>query len=527
LEQLIFREKLNKNTKYQHLLYRRGYLITTKADLDLAHFPFYDNWSKCSITEKYILYIHKEQHYYIHTSQGVTALLIGHAYNPYNGKYKEEDILTDLLDAYLLSERDFFDKLSELTGIHLVCIFSSENNLFVQDATAMKACYYGTCSENTYITSHCQLISDIDKPKRNEYIDRLLHSHSYLKWGSKYLPGDLTVFDDFRRLGPNVCLKQKGNDFSVRRFYPVAEHKKANLSDQNTIEQIAEIIKSSVLLTKKKWNTPAISLSGGIDSRTTLSAAHGQYEDFKYYSFDSKTSEGIDAKAAGEICKTLSIPHHIYRIPEDNACFENWDLCREIIARNSAYVSIPNDNEIRKYIYFSNLKDFDVELKSWASEIGRAFWERRVGVVLPATLKPRHFNIFQTRYFGNPILMWKGDRAYREYLEKTENTEPLFNYEHSDCFCWEYRFGSWGTIVTTGQDIFDFEVTMPLNNRKLMDMFLWFSHDERKNDLVHKAIIEINDNRLSSIKTSVKNHYFGRKRVIIEKAYYLFRTFFI
>ena len=161
------------------------------------------------------------------------------------------------------------------------------------------------------------------------------------------------------------------------------------------------------------------------------------------------------------------------------------------------------------------------------SEIGRAYWGRRYGIELPARLTARHLSIFQTRYFGCPGLLRKSDGAYREYMKKSGFEYPMHNYEMTDMFYCEFRWGSWGTHVTAGQNIFGFEVTMPMNNRKLMDMFLWYPHDTRKVDGVHKAIIERNDDRLISVGKNVHNDYMSKKRLRLEHLYYKYRTMFI
>ena len=101
----------------------------------------------------------------------------------------------------------------------------------------------------------------------------------------------------------------------------------------------------------------------------------------------------------------------------------------------------------------------------------------------------------------------------------------MYNYENSDLFYWEYRFGSWGTIVTNGQDIFNFEVTMPLNNRKIMDMFLWYPHAFRRADGVNQAVTVINEPKMQEIAFNVHNDYLNKKRLLLETVYYRYRMF--
>lgn len=521
----MMKSQLDLHPNCRNLLFRRGYILTNRTDVDLEAYPFYGNWSKHCVTESFILYLHKEQHFYVQSSQNITALLIGHAYNPFTMQADENVILQDCIAAYLKSETVFFDKVSELTGIHLIALFTEGRALFVQDCSGMEMCCYGKQGKNLYLTSCIAAVGDIDNLARDKFADKLLASRSY-RFGSKYLPGDLTGFKDFYRLGPNVYLEYKNNTFDICRFYPAAAHKTVDENNTEVVSEIARLLKNSVSLCAEKWKKPAISLSGGTDSRTTLSAANGSYDKFYYYSFESKMQEKNDAEAAHNICSDLGLEHTIYPITENNADCENYELFREIVRYNSAGVSDPPEHEIRKYIFLSTLDDFEVELKSWASEIGRAFWGRRYGITLPEKLTPRHFSIFQTRFIGAPLLLKQSDVAYRTYMEKSDFESSMYNYEQTDMFYWEYRFGSWGTIVTTGQNIFNFEVTMPMNNRKIMDMFLWYPHATRVVDGVHQNVIKANNPNMKNIGNHIHNDYLDKKRLFIERMYYYYRTIF-
>src|SRR5699024_5766984 len=126
-----------------------------------------------------------------------------------------------------------------------------------------------------------------------------------------------------------------------------------------------------------------------------------------------------------------------------------------------------------KLIHMYHLDNFDIEVKSWGGEIARVFYERKYGIKLPNKLSERHLSIFQTRYFMAPKLLRKSDCYYRDFMEETQLDKPIYNYNHADLVYWEVRMGSWGTSVYSSQD-FANDVTIPLNNRKILDMLLWF-----------------------------------------------------
>lgn len=519
---------LDKMPEYREKLYIRGYLITDNDySKDMVNFPFYSNWNnynigKSKMGSEFKLYVHKKQTSYSFQKDQITVTIIGHAYNPFSMVEDENLILEDLYKAYKSSMREFFNEVSELTGIHLVVINDCGNLIFLQDCGGMKTCYYGLINKYTYITSHPQLVADILKLKMDLQISELMRK-KFFSLSGRYLPGNLSPFKELKRLGPNTFALMS-DKISIERFYPVAAHPEIEESSYSEIiEKISVLINRNIELASRKWKRPSISLSGGMDSKTTLSCANGMYENFSFYSFHSKPQELEDASAAHNICEGLGIKHDVYSIPTSNDEFDDFEIFKKIINHNASYIDKPKDNEIRKFIYLSKLDKYDVELKSWISEIGRAMWGKKYGVSLPKRLTPRHFSIFQTRYFGSPKLLKHADTNYEEYLRLIDLENAPFNYNHADMFYWEFRFGSWGANVATTQDIFSHVVTMPMNNRKIIDMFLWFPYEFRHNDGVNKAIINYSNKKLGNLDFEVKNMYLRKNRTIIEKIYYYYR----
>ncbi|HNS32217.1 MAG TPA: asparagine synthase-related protein [bacterium] len=524
------REILVKYPEYREALFCRGYLVTSRVFENTDGYPFYGQWKiapfgKLLDGSEVSIYCHKWQSCNIVELEGVKAALIGHAYNPFDMKYSEPDILHDCIKAYRKGRAVFFDKVSELTGIHVILLNDKGNLLALQDCAGMRACYYGKQGKDIYLVSHPRMAGDICGLDIDPFVKELTGKW-FFRYGWQILPCSLSPYKEFRKLGCNTCL-EFGTQFSVRRFYPVKPHPELTPgSYDQAMKTIAGLIRNNIELSAMKWRRPLISLSGGTDSRTTFACANGLYDRVKCFSFHSKPSEVIDAGAAHEICEKMGVEHRIYPIPDTNAQVKDYEILRKIICHNISYIAIPHENEIRKYIFLYRLNDFDVELKSWISEIGRAIREKRYGMKFPEKLTPRHFSIFQTRYMFAPRLLRKTDGYYKEYMEEINLEKPLYNYEHVDFHTWEFVFGFWGQGVVTSHDIFRHTVTMPMNNRKIIDMFLWFPHEFRKNDMLHRGVIKHANKKLSEIDISVHNPYIGGKRVFLEKAYYRYATMF-
>lgn len=513
---------LNRNPQYCEMLFRRGYLFTSKKIEGLNEFPFYSNWSTEKIG-RYFLYVHKEQTYYQLEQNGRQVVIIGHAYNPFNKKYKEEELCEELLEAYSVNLESYFDKISEFTGLHVIVLIDHQKVFVCQDACSLTGCYFGIIDGSMYISEQSQLIADLCDLKMDDKVRKLVESKCY-NIGNRHLPGNLSPYKKVRRLGANTYLLFDGR-FSVRRFFPSRPHNEATSEEeiQNTINRIGDLLHNGIECCTKKWNRCAISLSGGTDSKTTLACAKGLYDKFSYFSFYSKPQELVDATAAAEICDKLGLKHTLYPIPQENSSFENFELVKNILKHNTSYFKNLADNEIRKYLYLHDISAYDIELKSWASEVPRVFLERKYQLKMPKTLTERHCSIFQTRFFMHPFLLKWSDETYYRFLRSIGLEKPLFNYEHSDLFYWEIRMGCWGVSVISSQQLYH-RMTIPMNNRKILDLFLTIPRELRIDDTAHKLIMKYYNPDVVDADVEVKNLYFHGYRIWMEKLYYLYRT---
>ena len=91
------------------------------------------------------------------------------------------------------------------------------------------------------------------------------------------------------------------------------------LLQEPDIKKAYEILHKNIELASEKWESCAISLSGGTDSKTTLACANGLYDRFQFFSFQSKDTEITDSEAAHAICEKLGLKHNVYPIPQKTA----------------------------------------------------------------------------------------------------------------------------------------------------------------------------------------------------------------
>lgn len=515
---------LDNSFKYRDLLFRRGYLFTDKPIYDTDKYPFYNLWKKYNIG-RYFLYIQQQQTVYTASDNDVYTMIIGHAYNPFDMQCDETEICRDLISAYKKSFEAYFDKVSELTGLHVIILVDGEKVIACQDACSLTGCYFGKINDTMYITEHPQLVADLCDLKINAKVEKLIKSKCY-NIGNRHLPGNVTPYDEIKRLGANTYVSYE-TEFEIKRFYPIAAHPEFNSDEEKNdgIKRIGDLIHNGIECCAKKWDRCTISLSGGTDSKTTLACANGLYDKFSYFSFYSKPQELVDADGAKKICDNLGLEHTLYNIPTENSEIEGFDIIKCILQHSTSYFKNLADNEIRKYAFLHNLDAYDIELKSWASEVARVFFERKYEIKMPKRLNERHCSIFQTRFFGHPFLLRWCDKEYFRFLREIGLSKPLYNFEHTDLLYWEVRMGCWGVSVVSSQQLYH-RTTMPMNNRKILELFLSFPHEERKSDSVHKRVMKYKNKKVVDSKVEIANLYFHGYRILMEKLFFRLRTIF-
>lgn len=518
---------LDKNPKYKQDLFKRGFLITSNKNIDDKEYPFYGLWKKENLGQ-YEVYLHPKQDLYKYEYKEKIFFLIGHAYNPYTMEIDEIKILEKIANNSDAQDKSYFDAINEITGLFIFGYVKNEKLQIIIDCAGMQGGYYGIAKNDVYISSHMQLIGDICDLEMDQYVKDLVNYKFYKLYGP-FLPGDLSSYKEVKRLVPNTYVNYSDGHFTVKRFFPNENIKVCSNKEEydKTIKEIGEQLHRNMELISKKWSKPAISMTGGMDSKTTVACTNGLYDKFKYFSYISMDGEAIDANAAHTISKDIGIEHEIYDIPRNNDEFKDLDIVTTIINHNFGNIGKLNQNDMRKRLYFRDTEDFDVEVKSWVSEIGRANYYKKFGKKkMPTPLSNRNLTSMYKFFVTNRKLVKQTDKAFEEYRKKFDFDNGLYNYDPSDMFLWEIRYGGWGGLVITGEHRYSFDITIPYNNRNLMKLFLSLPLEDRIKDKPHEDVIKLMNKTIDDTGITIVNYNETKKRMYIEKMYFNLNNWF-
>jgi len=506
----------------QEHLFTRGFLMTD-VQQDESGYPFYNRWKHHTLGN-YHFYVHPKQTAFFAKSEKVSSFLLGHAYNPFTMEIDEKQILQRMTDV---AEQERITILNQLTGVFTIGWIEQGKLTLVSDCAGMQIAYYGIIGGKVYLSTHMQLIGDLCNLKESEYVQELVAYRHYHYYGA-FLPGDLSAYNELKRIVPNTIVTYQNSAFSVQRFYPIRPLHICTTDKEylETIKQISSIMHRSMELIALKWEKPAISLTGGMDSKGTLAAANGLYDRFRCFSYISIPGEQIDAEAAHKICEAIHVVHKIDIVPDRN---EDLDLIEDlavVLQHNYGNIGTLNSNDIRKRVFYLQKQncDFDIEVKSWVSEIGRANYYKKFGFKkMPRRLSPRQMTTMYKFFLGNRQLVRQTDSVFKDYINKIA-FDGIQNYDPSDMFLWEMRYGGWGGQVITCEQKFSFDITIPYNNRLLLELLLSTPLEKRISDQVHYDLIRYLNPAIDATGITITNYNETRSRMYKEKIYYLVHT---
>ena len=518
------KQQLEINPKLQKHLFEKGFLITNEDYSDcMSKFPFFGNWNTTEV-DGYRFYVYKTINAFFQNISGRTFFLIGHAYNPYLMEINENNILKRIGEAY--GTQSYFERIDELTGLFILGSVCGNSIDFTVDASGMQYGCYGTVHGKQFISSHMRLIGDLCNLETDDYVKRLVNYKWYHYMMGNYMPGDITCFKELKRIVCNTYVTFDGSAYCVERFYPKKTIKMCETDAEynEVIKEASRIMMNNMKLIPMKWKRPAISLTGGIDSNTTFAAANGVYDQYTTFSYISMYRESVDAEKAKQISDKFHVKHNVYKIPDNNEDIEDFELYKAIIEHNDGDIGTYSDSDLRKKTTLIKEDVCEVEVKSWISETIRAYAYKYFGrTKFKADLTPRDYSSLYKIFLGNRKLLKETDKYFEEYLKNTQLKEHLFNYDESDFFVWEMMHGGkCGLDIGVMKSCFD--ITIPYNNRKLLDLLLRVPLDKRISDQHHLDMKKLMNKELYDMNIRVVNLNETDRRKKVINLYYIINT---
>lgn len=510
-----------RDKKYlQEKLYVNGFLIT-EAELAVGDgYPFYRNWNSTEAMGIH-LYTHKSACFAIRREEKEAFFLIGHAVDPFSMLSDENAILEKLSSAYHKSIDEYYNAQNDLTGVYCTGVITGEGIRFLNDCAGMQIVYYGVIDGKLVISSHSKLAADLFGLKQDAYILRLVRSRFYHYMGT-WLPGDLSPYRDLQRLVPNHCIYRSGaSELERIRFYPKETIREEPAHYSDTIRWLTEVLHRTLALYAEKWagKRIAISVTGGRDSTTTLACANGLYDAFRYFSYISNEAERVDALAAREICQKLGLPHEIYEIPQNDEELSDAETFAAVLECNAGCIGKNNRNDVRKRLYFIQNPKYEVEIKSWVNELGRASQYGKYNKKRFPSRPTASYCRALHKIYVSPRLIHDTDQVFRSYLKRYYPEEVLKKAPWMELFWWEFCWSGGEGIFLTAEHRTSSEIAIPYNNRRYIAKMLSVPLERRKAEAIPIDMIQSMNRKIADSGVVVKNKEHTDRRALLMRLY--------
>lgn len=475
--------------RYEHLLYKRGFLFTDKEDIsfkDSMTTRVFKKWSHINFNN-YDVYIEPSLPHAYYESNKMKVLVMGLVLNPFSSENDIKKIAERLAEK--INDISFLDYLDELSGRFTIISDAGNDTRVYGDAAGTRTLYYDIQSERHIISSHSTLIADLMGYDISKTSQSVLTNPEFT--GRKYMPGLLSPFDEIKPITPNTRYVVENR--KIERFFPREELTTTNFKD--TVDAVTEVLKEQSRLINEIYKT-STSLTAGLDSRLTFAIQNSEKNNGDYFTHISKRipeSFQEDVDIGKELADIYNKEHRVYEYTNDDTVdgfkefkavwFKNVGMYRGSVHLFKAYAdSYPAQN---------------LHIRSNIAEVVRVYYKRRTGEVNEAKLA----NLYTISTFKDDELVLD---SFKEFIETTNFKEDKFyNYNFADLFYWEHRMGMWHSWLVNESDV-AYETFVPFNNRKLLTMMLSIPEAERVGDELFIEIINNVNPKLMGIPVNKK-----------------------
>jgi len=392
------------------------------------------------------------------------------------------ECVADLAAALGESEHAFLSELSCMNGRHVIMYCRKDACSILTDATGMKSAFYYR-REKTVIASHPELVAE-----NGEFAES--RPKIRLKFG---YPGIDSHVAHCRLLTPNTKLDLA--TMRVERFWPRRK------PDEISVDTAAERVHAALnggLEHAFRFHDPIISVTAGLDSRTTISLLKdGQNPElFTYYRADDMDTDRLDADFAQQYGQETGRDVEIVTL-------RDWgdapDEFRTVQNRNTVA------GHIRKlaWIYYqkhgANPKALHV--RSNISEVGREFWKGKKFPVRSGTDLARIYLYGDREYPASYV--FDVIERFNEFDRVTGLTGCAEMVDIKSLFYWEFRMASWHAGVVVESDP-AFETISLFNCRYLLETMLSVPKEARQSSIVLRRVIAGANPRLAEFDVNGK-----------------------
>ncbi|WP_114558988.1 hypothetical protein [Desertihabitans aurantiacus] len=439
----------------RHLLYARGYLLTrTPVDLDLG-----EHWGRLRFGDRHLTWDRRTP-LVLAEHQQVTVLLLGRVVHPRRGTADPAVVAEHLVRARARGREAYARELDEVVGRYVVLDRGPEGTTLQTDAAAMRSCYHDATA--SVLASHSRLAAEtVGDPRPSRFpVDWLRRTRALT------YPGRYTDFAGIHLLTPSTELRLEDARISRTGPLPVTELVSASLAAKRLLPRLQD-----QLTLLAEGAPPLISLTGGLDSRTTLALSRPIADRAEYFTFvrpylGEADDSVADLRTARELAATFGLHHTT--VPVEGPLVPG--PLASVMGRNIAR----QHGRSVSAAYREVLPPDRVHVRSNLYEVGRAVYLRRgyTGELTPQVMAETL--VARGSEPPEPAVV----EAFEEWVDATSFAAPE-GVDAYDMFYWEHRMAAWLNSHLTESDIAH-DTHILVNSRAIFRHLLSVSQGQRR-----------------------------------------------
>lgn len=452
----------NAGNPYIERRFSRGFLLTRgERTVD-------SRWAKTRIGDWHITY-DSAIHFSISCSDDCYAAILGYAVDTNSETTDPEIICDNLLDRLSDSKDAFYDYVDSLCGRFVIFYYDEESNglAVTLDATGMRSVFYSAKDE--VIASHYNLVQMVTGDDTSE----LYAFYRSMKNRPWILPGDYSPFENIYGLSANHEFLARPK--TIRRIWP--RKPLASMSVNSAIDEIHRILKKEADLVSKDHPRIAISLTGGKDSRLSLSLFRKHKDRVICFTNYSEIPERVkDSSIARRVAMGNGVEYEALNMEGVDTSSKDYRDFWNVCTTNHYH------EHMRRGVYLSS-KRFDGFLHI-QSNLVEIMGHR---VTFDSLLDRSTYKGVSKAIYPNcdeKIVL----EAFRSYYERNEMDKRM-GHHLNDLLYWEYRMSHWLNAACITENDMAFDTIQLMNCRKVLEYGLSVPIIYRKDNVIADTIV--------------------------------------
>jgi hypothetical protein len=204
---------------------------------------------------------------------------------------------------------------------------------------------------------------------------------------------------------------------------------------------------------------------------------------------------------ASNISKQLNLNFQVINL-------DKISLDEDFIKLSSINSHYKHLRKVSKWYYEQFYNSDLVHLRSNISEIGRAFYSKKLGDLRPldaqVLLHLYSHPMIVNKFKEAPSLRSRYIEIFEDFIEATQFKKAAEYIDYRDLFYWEHRMGAWHSQVVAESDPGVDTVSL-FNCRKILECLLAIDWYDRKSSKLYYYVIETNLPELQQYPINPKN----------------------